>query len=216
MDTLTDANRIINVKGTLAEITNIYLRVLLAKVRLTEKQLDVASSLVTRYAVYVRDGVKEPYASNLLFSTESRKGIVKELKISAPHLNNTFKSLLEKHILAKKGDSYRIDPGLIPSSGIIFNFTVKSEVTEDKMEEVRAAFLLSERMPADPVEQMNKMDDAKQRQDIKGDIPETGYPAETSSGSGQIPVELSTERNTGQGYEVNLSEESGFLDTKGD
>jgi len=73
----------------------------------------------------VRDGVVEPYASRLLFSTETRKEIVKEVKISAPHMNNTFKALCDKQILSRQSDeSYIIDPNLIPCSSLTFNFTV--------------------------------------------------------------------------------------------
>jgi hypothetical protein len=141
MDILNDKALQINVAQPANEVLKVYLRVLLAHTRLTDRQLDVTAALVSRYAVYVQDGVKEPYASSLLFSTETRKAVVKELKISAPHLNNTFKSLSDKGVLSRLPDeSYIIDPNLIPCRSLTFNFQIidnagSGDTTEEEREE---------------------------------------------------------------------------------
>jgi hypothetical protein len=120
---IKDSSPVIQFADTATNITNVWLRVFLAKERLTEKQLDVTTALTTRYATYISDGVKEPYASKFLFSAEIRKEICKELVISAPHLNNTFNALTKKNILSKEGKQYIINPAIVPAKSITFKFT---------------------------------------------------------------------------------------------
>lgn len=115
---------VIRIAGSLDHVTRTFLKVFLANQKLTEKQLDVAVALANKYAVYTSDGVVEPYASSLLFSTETRKEIVKELKISAAHLNNTFNTLTKKGILAKEEERYVMNPNVIPQEVLTFEFTV--------------------------------------------------------------------------------------------
>lgn len=122
----TDALRI-SIKGSVNHVVTTFLRVFLANSRLTDKQLEVTTSLVSRYTEYTRNGVKEPYASTILFSTEVRKEICKELKISPAHLNNTFNALTKKTILAKQDLRYMMNPGIIPSSTLIFEFTINAK-----------------------------------------------------------------------------------------
>lgn len=117
-------NLVINISGTQQQVVTSYLRIYLTNQRLTEKQLEVATSLVSKYATYVADGVIEPYASTLLFSTETRKEIVNGLKISAAHLNNTFNALTKKNILSKDGGTYSINPQLLPKSSLTFKFKI--------------------------------------------------------------------------------------------
>jgi len=126
MDILQNKTVVIPIQAGSGELLKTYLRIFLAKIRLTENQLDVASALIPRYAQYVNDGVREPYASTLLFSTKNRKDIAKELKISQAHMNNTFSALLDKGILAKNTDiGYMLDPGLVPCNELIFRFSTE-------------------------------------------------------------------------------------------
>ena len=114
----------INITGTAKTVIADYLRVFLANERLTEKQLEVTTELVTIYGEYVSAGVVEPYASALLFSTDTRKDVVKALKISPAHLNNTFNALTKKGIMSKKGDKYVINPNLVPTESLTFHFKI--------------------------------------------------------------------------------------------
>lgn len=118
---------VIQVTGDYRELTSMYLRVFLAQERLTDKQLDVTTSLTYRYMEYISNGVKEPYASKMLFSSDERKAIAKELKISSPHLNNTFNALMKKNILAKDGSSYMLNPALVACNKLTFEFTYVDE-----------------------------------------------------------------------------------------
>jgi hypothetical protein len=124
MTAITDRVITINISGSRVDVLGNYLKIFLAKERLTEKQLEVTVELVSKYTEYVANGVKEPYASILLFSTETRKEVVKVLKISPAHLNNTFDALTKKNILAKEGRKYTINPELVPNKSLVFNFFI--------------------------------------------------------------------------------------------
>lgn len=124
MTALESKDLVIKITGGTETVISTFLRVYLANERLTDKQLKVTTALVTRYSEYSRNGVKEPYASVILFSTEVRKDLVKELKMSAAHLNNTFNALTKKNILAREGDKYMMNPHIRPNKTIKFEFTI--------------------------------------------------------------------------------------------
>jgi hypothetical protein len=124
MNLLKKEPLIIKIRANETEVISTFLRVFLANERLTDKQLEVTTALVTEYAEYVTNGVVEPYASTLLFATDTRKKICKNLSISAAHLNNTFNALTEKNILAREDKRYAINPSILPSVRLTFEFTV--------------------------------------------------------------------------------------------
>ena len=124
MTLLGKDNIVINIKGSPQEVVSAYLRVFLTNQRLTEKQLEVTTALISKYAEYTSNGVVEPYASILLFSTETRKSIVTTLDISPAHLNNTFNALTKRHILSKQNGRYSINPQLLPNKSLTFKFTI--------------------------------------------------------------------------------------------
>ena len=124
MVTLSKSNLVISITGSEDLVVNTFLRVFLAKERLTNKQLEITTALVSRYAEYAADGVIEPYASTLLFATDVRKEICKALGISPAHLNNTFIALTKKNILAKEAGKYAINPGIIPNETLMFKFKI--------------------------------------------------------------------------------------------
>ena len=120
-DESTSINLVLPQKEAILRFLSIYL----AKEKLPEGQLNIVGALVTKYAEYVKDGVVEPHASALLFSTETRKEIYTDLSISAAQLNNAFKPLINKGILAKENKKYFINPDILPSKTLTFNFKVK-------------------------------------------------------------------------------------------
>jgi len=121
---LNGKNLVIQIQGDEDRVVSVFLRVFLANSRLTDKQLEVTTALVVRYAEFAANGVKEPFASRLLFSSDTRKDIVKELGITAPHLNNTFNLLTEKEVLAREDGKYMMNPNIVPSSMLTFKFKV--------------------------------------------------------------------------------------------
>lgn len=124
MTILAKNNVVISISGSLTHVISSYLRVFLTNQRLTEKQLEVTTALILRYAEYTANGVIEPYSSTLLFSTDTRKDIVTTLKISPAHLNNTFNILTKKNIISKQDGKYSINPQLLPNKSLIFKFSV--------------------------------------------------------------------------------------------
>ena len=127
MSLFDNKEKVINIQLPEREAITMFLCVYLAKERLPKGQLDIASLLISKYAEYRKNGVTEPYASTLLFSTEIRKEIYEELSISAAQFNNAFKPLMDKNILAIEDGRYFINPALLPSKKLVFNFKVSAK-----------------------------------------------------------------------------------------
>lgn len=121
---LSNSEMIVKISGDATEVVKSFLMVYLSSFRLAENQLDVTTALVMRYANYVEKGVMEPYASTILFSTDTRKELATELGISPAHLNNTFISLTKKNILASEGKRYMMNPNIIPTKSLTFKFNI--------------------------------------------------------------------------------------------
>lgn len=122
--TLGQSDLVISIEGSVAHVVSTFLKVFLANERLTGKQLEITTALVSKYTEFVTNGVGEPYASTLLFSTETRKEICSELKIGAAHLNNTFDALEKKNILGKDNGKYQMNPHIVPNSTLVFKFQI--------------------------------------------------------------------------------------------
>jgi hypothetical protein len=127
MNLFKDEDTSIEIALPESDAVSMFLCVFLAKERLPKGQLDITTALVTKYAEYINNGVVEPYASTLLFSTETRKEMYEELKISAAQFNNAFKPLMLKGILAIEGDKYYLNPNILPSKKLIFNFKINAK-----------------------------------------------------------------------------------------
>ena len=117
-------NLAISIEGDTTYVVSMFLKVFLANERLTGKQLEITTALVSRYTEFVTNGVGEPYASSLLFSSETRKDICEDLSIGAAHLNNTFDALMKKNILGKENGKYQMNPDIVPSSTLTFKFSI--------------------------------------------------------------------------------------------
>lgn len=119
-----DSNVVIKIAGDQRTVISTFLRVFLANERLTDMQLAVTAALASRYAEYRNNMVIEPYASILLFATETRAQVCKELKISPSHLNNVLNSLTKKNILSRESGKYQMNPAIVPATKLTFEFTV--------------------------------------------------------------------------------------------
>ena len=124
MNLLSTDKVVINISGSDDHVISTFLRVFLANERLADKQLEVATALVSKYTEYTTNGVKEPYASTILFSTETRKEVCEKLQISAAHLNNTFDALMKKNILGKDRGKYQMNPNIVPTTSLTFRFKI--------------------------------------------------------------------------------------------
>ena len=121
----------IHIEGGPKDLMRVFLQVFLARETLTKKQLDVTVEIALKYSEYINGGVKEPYASKLLFSSETRKELADLLGMSVVHLNNTFKALANKNVMMLEGKTYIFNPGIVLREYLKFNFTV----TDDKPRE---------------------------------------------------------------------------------
>jgi len=124
MSLLSTDKVVISIAGSSEHVISTFLKVFLANERLADKQLEVATALVSKYTEFVVNGVKEPYASSLLFSTDTRKDICSDLKIGAAHLNNTFNDLMKKNIIGKEDGKYQMNPNIIPTTSLTFRFKI--------------------------------------------------------------------------------------------
>ena len=134
MTILKQHDVVIGITGSTDIVVTAFLRIFLANKRLTDKQLKVTSAMVRRYSEYISNGVTEPYASQLLFSTETRKGIYKELNMGSAHLNNTFNALCDKGILVKDQGRYAINPVIVPSKKLTFKFEIDDKPRPARVE----------------------------------------------------------------------------------
>ena len=115
------------IRGNTREVTLKYLTIMLSQQSLTGKELDVATELVMRYTKLWEAGVPEPFASTVLFSTESRKEISKSLKITSSHLTNTFASLQKREAVVMRSDT-----GLVLNSNLMVPKSLSFEFHEEQ------------------------------------------------------------------------------------
>lgn len=112
----------IKVNGTTRDIVRTFLEILLAKEKLTNKELDVTTELVIRYNQFLQDGVAAHYCSKLLFSTDIRKEMIEQLGISAAHFQNTLGTLQGKAVIAQDNNALVLNPILLPTEELTFTF----------------------------------------------------------------------------------------------
>jgi hypothetical protein len=107
------------------KLPRIWLQLLNGKLKLTEKELEFVSSIITLYIQYSRQGLIEPFLSKIVFSADSRKDICDTIGgLSAQNFNNRLKQLIDKRILILKDGNYSLEPSLMPQSEVIFRFRV--------------------------------------------------------------------------------------------
>lgn len=124
----------IQIEGSPKELMKVFLQVFLARETLTKKQLDVTVELAFKYSEYINGGVKEPYASKLLFSSETRKELADLLGMSVVHLNNTFKALANKNVMMLSGKTYIFNPNIVLREYLKFNFIEKDDQPRESIE----------------------------------------------------------------------------------
>lgn len=165
---LNKTTSVIRITGDTSHVVTAYLRIFLANKRLTDKQLEVTSALVSRYAEYITNGVSEPYASQLLFSTETRKGIYNELGMGSPHLNNTFNALCNKGILAKDDGRYIINPSIVPTAELTFKFSIDDKPRPNRVSNSKKVRVIPEGSGADSEEPVHDVQEVNDNQEYEG------------------------------------------------
>lgn len=124
--------RVLGSRTTTKDLPDKYLRVLNGIFKLTDKELELAAALVTKYMHFHKQGLKEPFLSKFVFSTEERRSLCDSLDgISSQNLGNKFKQLVDKKVLSQKDGGYVLDHTLMPTEEITFKFIIDDSFRED-------------------------------------------------------------------------------------
>jgi len=109
-----------------------YLQVLNGTFRLTDKELELAATIIGKYMHFGKQGLREPFLSKFVFSAEERKNLRESLdNLSSQSLGNQLKQLLKKHVLGKEDTTLYLNPSLLPVSEITFKFVIDDTIRED-------------------------------------------------------------------------------------
>lgn len=109
-------------KPSLAHLYRVYLSLWQTAANLSDREADVLAVVLAKRTQLIADGLKEPYLSEYLFNTRSRKEYCDELDISIANFQNILLSLKKKNIITDGIDSIHIDPRLLPQEEITFKF----------------------------------------------------------------------------------------------
>jgi hypothetical protein len=91
--------------------------------RLTDMEVSVLSEFLRSYLNFRKEGLKEPYLSKFLFSTENKKEIKSKVEnLSEQGLANYIASLKRKNIIIEKDGVSMLDERVIPVKKITFEF----------------------------------------------------------------------------------------------
>ncbi len=104
-----------------------YLKLWNGGFKLTESELTFLKLILDKTLTLLKDGVKEPYLSQLALSRDSIGKIKKDLGLSDSGLHNIKKKLVEIQILTESEDGLIIRACVIPQEEITFKFVVDGE-----------------------------------------------------------------------------------------
>jgi hypothetical protein len=102
-----------------------YLTLWQGMLNLTDKELEIAVTLI-RHFLLIRTRVSDDEtASYLMLSRGTRRKIKLEHNLSAAGLGNYLIAFTKKGLLTKDDGVYKVVDKLIPQESITFNFTIK-------------------------------------------------------------------------------------------
>jgi hypothetical protein len=116
---------IIKITTTKTEFPKLYLMIWNGTLGLTDKEVDVFSSILDKRRELSSDGLQEPYLSELLFSTRTRKELCDRLGVSSYNFQNILGHLVSKRVLHKHSNGYVVDERLVPRLDLTFKFIIK-------------------------------------------------------------------------------------------
>jgi hypothetical protein len=127
---------IIGCKTTEANLPLMFMRTLNGIYGLTEKELELAAAIIARYKHYEIQGLKEPFLSKFVFSTEERKFLCDTLDgLSSQNLGNRFKQLVDKRVLVQSDSGYSLNPNLFLKLEVIFKFIIVDDKPGEAVQE---------------------------------------------------------------------------------
>lgn len=101
-----------------------YINIFNGGLRITQKEKDLLAEYLLIYVDLIKDGLKEPYLSKLVFAKENVAEIRKKLNLSSQSYNNYKTQLKDKGVL-KEDNGLKVDPKLIPQKELTFKFIVE-------------------------------------------------------------------------------------------
>ena len=76
-----------------------------------------------KYIEFRGEGLKEPFLSKFVFSTETKREVQEILKINSQYFQNIVSNLAKKGVLVAQGSGlYEFIPNIIPRKEITFKF----------------------------------------------------------------------------------------------
>lgn len=91
--------------------------------KLTDKEISVLAEFLKSYLKLQKEGLREPYLSKFLFSTDNKRDIKEKLEtMSEQGIANYIASLKRKNIIIEKGGNNVLDERVIPVKKLTFEF----------------------------------------------------------------------------------------------
>lgn len=116
---------IVQLKTTKDKFSKLYLMVWNGSLNLSKQEMNLLSLLIDKYTKLVEEGVPKEYIWSILFSTESRKELQKDMgEISIHYLGNILKMLKDKKVIHEYNSTYMLDSKIIPTKELTFKFDV--------------------------------------------------------------------------------------------
>jgi hypothetical protein len=104
-------------------LSKAYLTLFNGSLRLTDRELDLLSSLLDKYMELRGEGLKEPFLSKFVFSTEIKREVQSIMGINSQYFQNIVSNLVKKGVLSAEGTGlYTFNPSIIPRKEIGFRF----------------------------------------------------------------------------------------------
>jgi hypothetical protein len=114
---------IVKVNTDVLGFSKAYLTLFNGSLKLTERELDLLSLLLDRYMDFREEGLKEPFLSKFVFSTEVKREVQQELEINSQYFQNIISGLAKKGVIQPKGSGlYTFVKDIIPREEIGFRF----------------------------------------------------------------------------------------------
>ncbi|WP_428743136.1 hypothetical protein [Tenacibaculum sp.] len=115
-------------KVTEKELPRVYLELMNGLLKLTEGEIALTAKIIEKYRMYGSQGLREPFLSKFVFSTEERRSMAASLgKLSNQSLSNKLNQLVNKRVLTATGNSYTLDRTLLPEAEVTFKFILVDE-----------------------------------------------------------------------------------------
>ena len=114
---------VVKVNTKILGLSKAYLTLFNGSLKLTDRELDLLSLLLDKYIEFKQEGLKEPFLSKFVFSTEIKREVQGTMGINSQYFQNIVSNLVKKGVLHAEGSGlYTFVPNIIPRKEIGFKF----------------------------------------------------------------------------------------------